>query len=192
MKLPSLRSLTTLYKLDRPFARLANFAGIMLMGSITLGWAHFQMKSFITVESAGIDTHAIQWAAVAGITLVPLSFALLLRRHHWLFKVVTEGTIIKGQVQRIEVHTTRLPAEKHAPWTPRLSHTYSVIVAYECGGVTRQTRLKLPSLPGGDSLPEGAAVDLLVLPSTPGSPLLRQAFENWARNCGQGTRKKIP
>ena len=164
----------------------------MLIGSITLGWAHFQMKPFITVESAGIDTHAIQWAAVAGITLVLLSFALLLRRHHWLLKVVAEGTGIKGRVQRIDTHTTRLPAEKHAPWTPRLSHTYSIIVAYECGGVTRQTRLNLPSLPGGDSFTEGAEVDLLVLPSTPGSPLLRHAFLNWARNCEQVTRSKRP
>lgn len=191
MKLPSIRSLTTLYKLDRSFARLANVAGILLVASVTLGWAFFQMRSFVTVESAGIDTHGILSGAVGGLSLVLLSLALMLCRHHWLLKVVTEGTGIRGKVQRIDTHTTRLPAEKHTPWTPRISHTYSIIVAYECGGTIRQARLNLPSLPGGP-FTEGSEVDLLIHESAPGKPLLRHAFLNWARNCEQATRRKRP
>lgn len=187
MNLPSLRSLTSLYTLDRPFARLANFTGIVLVGSVALGWVSHQMKAFVTNESAGIDTHALQWAAVAGMALVALGLVLLFRRYHWILQVVSHGTTIKGVVQQIVVSTTRLPAEKHAPWTPRLSHTYFAVVAYDCGGVTRQARLKLPS---GTTISEGAEVDLMILPRTPSQPLLRTVFQNWARTCRPSGRSR--
>ena len=178
MALPSLRSLTSLYSLDRPFARIANFTGTVLVASVTLGWVSYQMKGIVTDESAGIDTHALQWASVAGGALVVMGLALLLRRYHWILQVVAHGTVIKGVVQKIDIHTTRLPAEKHAPWTPRLSHMHFAVVSYDCGGITRQTRLKLPA---GATATEGSEVDLMILLRTPSQPLLRHAFTNWAR-----------
>lgn len=178
MELPPLRSLTSLYTLDRPFARIANATGTVLVASVTVAWVAHQMKKFVTDESAGISTHALQWASVAGLTLVVLGLALLLRRYHWIHQVVTHGTVIKGIVQQIAVRTTRLPAEKHAPWTPRLSHTHLAVVTYETGGITRQARLKLPA---GAAVTEGAEVELLILPRFPGQPLLRTVFQNWAR-----------
>lgn len=178
MSLPSLRSLTSLYSLDRPFARIANFTGTVLVASVTLGWVSYQMKGIVTNELAGIDTHALQWASVAGVSLVLMGLALLLRRYHWILQVVSCGTVIKGVVQKIDVHTTRLPAEKHAPWTPRLSHMHFAVVAYDCGGITRQARLKLPA---GATATEGSEVDLLILPRTPSQPLLRNVFQNWVR-----------
>lgn len=127
------------------------------------------------------------WAAVAGLALVVLGLVLLLRRYHWIHQVVTHGDTIKGIVQKIDVSTTRLPAEKHAPWTPRLSHTYFAIVAYDSSGGTRQARLKLPA---GAAITEGAEVDLMVLPRTPSAPLLRNVFQNWARTHGSSGRSR--
>ena len=187
MNLPPLRSLTSLYNLDRPFARLAQVTGVLLVASVTVGWVSRQMKAAITDPSAGIDPSALTWAAAVGLALVVLGLVLLLRRHHWIQHVVTHGDAIKGVVQKIDVHTTRLPAEKHAPWTPRLSHTHYAVVAYDCGGVTRQARLKLPA---GASITEGAEVDLLVLPRNPGQPLLRNVFQNWARTHGSRGRSR--
>ena len=112
------------------------------------------------------------------MALVVLGLALLLRRYHWILQVVSHGIATKGVVQKIDVSTTRLPAEKHAPWTPRLSHIYFAVVAYDCGGVTRQARLKLPS---GTAITEGAEIDLMILPSASTKPLLRNIFQNWAR-----------
>jgi len=143
------------------------------------------MKGFVTDESAGIDTHALLWASGAGVVLVVIGLALLLRRYRWILQVLSHGTVIKGVVQKIDLHTTRLPAEKHAPWTPRLSHTYFAVVAYDFGGVTRQARLKLPASTAGT---EGSEVDLMVLPRTPGQPLLRNAFQNWARTAHRSGR----
>lgn len=184
---PSLRSLTSLYNLDRPFARLANVTGVLLVASVTVGWVSRQMKASITDPSAGIDTSALSWAAATGLALAVLGLALLLRRHRWIQQVVTHGDSIKGIVQKIDIHTTRLPAEKHAPWSPRLSHTYYAIVAYDSGGGTRQARLKLPA---GAAITEGAEVDLLILPRTPGQPLLRNVFQNWARTHGSSRRSR--
>ncbi|MBL9146505.1 MAG: hypothetical protein JNM99_22685 [Verrucomicrobiaceae bacterium] len=185
MSLPSLRSLTSLYTLDRPFARIANVTGIVLVVSVTLGWVSHQMKGFVTDESAGIDTHALTWASGAGVVLMVLGLVLMLRRYHWIHQVVSHGTVIKGVLQKIDVHTTRLPAEKHAPWTPRLSHTYYAVVSYDCGGVTRQARLKLPA---GATMTEGAEIDLMILPRTPSQPLLRAVFQNWARTAARSGR----
>lgn len=181
MSLPALRSLTSLYTLDRSFARIANVTGIVLVGCVTLGWVSHQVKG----ESAGIDTHALQWASVAGVVLVVLGLALMLRRYHWILQVVSHGIVIKGVVQKIDVRTTRLPAEKHAPWTPRLSHTHYAVVAYDCGGITRQARLKLPA---GASITEGSEVDLMILPRTPSQPLLRNVFQNWTRTASRSGR----
>ena len=192
MNLASLRSLTALYRLDRPFARLANIAGIAFVFSITLAWASLQMGMWATSESAGIDKHALTAALVAGFVLVLLALALLLRRHHWILQVVSKGITIKGVIQKIDISTTRLPAEEHAPWSPRLIHTHYAVVAYESDGVTKKARLKLPTLPRDTAITPGAEVELLVLPRSPGSPLLRHIFQNWARTHAPQARKEKP
>lgn len=127
---------------------------------------------------------------MAGLGLVVLGMALLLRRYHWIHQVGPHGETIKGVVQKIAVSTNRLPAEKHAPWTPRLSHTCFAVVAYDCGGVTRQARLKLPSLPSSTTITVGAEIDLLIVPGAPTQPLLRNIFQNWARAHGQSRRSR--
>jgi len=190
MNLPSLRSFTSLCTLDRTFAHLAKVTGVLLVVSVTFAWMSLQTKAIVTDESAGIDTLALTWAAVIALALVGLGLFLLLRRYHWIHHVVAHGTPIKGVVQKIDVSTSRLPAEKHAPWTPRLSHTYFAVVTYDCGGVARKARLKLPSLPSNTTIIEGAEIDLLLLPSHPKSPLLRNIFQNWSR--AQGSSERLP
>ena len=90
---------------------------------------------------------------------------LLIYRYRWIRRVVTHGTVIPGIVQQIIVRTSRLPAEQHDPWSPRLSHTHFAVVAYEAGGVARQARLKLPA---GAAIREGGEVELLVMADAPG------------------------
>ncbi|MBL9153257.1 MAG: hypothetical protein JNK37_12260 [Verrucomicrobiales bacterium] len=178
MKLPSLRALTALYHLDQPFARIAKVTGVLLVASVTVGWVALQMDALVTDETAGIDTGALRWATAAGHALVGLGLGLLILRYRWIRRAVTHGKVIQGIVQQIIVRTSRLPAEKHAPWTPRLSHTHFAVVAYEAGGVTRQVRLKLPA---GATVSESGEVELLVLPDAPGRALLRNGFQSWAR-----------
>ncbi len=179
MKLPSIRSITTLYNLDRPFARITHFTGIVLVFTVSLWWFSRQMKTMVIAEEPGIDTQVLTWASAVGFGTVMLGLFLLLRRYHWINKVVSHGITIKGLIKKIDVRTTRLPPEKHAPWTPRLLHSYHAVVVYDCCGVSRQTRLKLPSLSDGTMITEGAEVDLIVLESASSKPLLRTIFQNW-------------
>lgn len=184
MKLPSVRSLMTLYNLDRPFARVANFTGVVLVCTVTLGWVSSRTRAFVGGGSPGIDTRVLQWAPAAGAAVLVLGLVLLLRRFNWIHQVVSRGITIKGVVEEIKVRTTRLPAEKHAPWTPRLLHTRYAVVAYDCRGARKRARLKLPSLARATAITEGAEVELMVLESAPGKPLLREVFQNWARMHG--------
>lgn len=180
MKPPSIRSVTTLYGLDRPFARISNFIGIVLVITVTLGWFSSQIKAVVGAENPGIETQVLTWVPAAGLGTIVLALCLLLRRYNWINNILSHGVTIKGVIKKIDVKTSRLPAEKHAPWTPRLLHSYDAVIDYDCGGVGRRVRLKLPSLSVGTTIAEGAEVDLIVLETAPSKPLLRTIFQNWA------------
>jgi hypothetical protein len=175
---PSIPSLKSLYWRDFTIRRAANVAGFMLIAAFGIRWVSQPMpNAVVKVELSPPEEFVMKWGFPIGLALVALAVLVLMWRYQWLKQALSRGTAIKGVVDDVDVYATE---NKHSDTTPAFQRSYTrsyyARIRYTMRGVERKVRLKLPNSAGTYKIAKGGDVDLLVLESAPGRPLIREVY----------------
>jgi hypothetical protein len=111
--------------------------------------------------------------AVAALALVAASWRYLQVR-----KIFTEGTLIRGVVEDLEVETWQTSAnmdQSHGS-NSRTERSHYATIRYTARGLERKVRQKLPNSGFTFGLKKGGEVELMVTDSQPERPFIRAVY----------------
>ncbi len=169
---PSLPGLVRLYRHDLIIERAAKVAGFGVLVAVGMYWVSQPVSSPPPPIDNSFDVAMAKLASLGGIVMSGLALLILLWRWMRVRKILTEGTVIKGLVEDIDVVVTA--------WTSSDSHTlkhkarrsYYAILRYTAQGEERKVRLKMPNSGFVYGLAKGQETDLMVHDSMPEKPLI--------------------
>lgn len=172
---PSLPGLISLYWRDFTikYAVHAGAMGLLLAGGIQ--WAS-QPVSPAQPPVPSLEAALADKVSLGALVLATLAMIVLVRRYQWVRKVLSQGKIVKGTVEEIDVYSRRTDDHTHTSRKPTYTHAYYVTVRYPTFRGERKVRLKLPNSGFVYGITEGGETDLIVLESAPDKPLLRAVY----------------
>ena len=171
VKVPGLRSL---FWNDVFFKRAVHLGGFGLMVAAGFWWLSQP------VPNAPVPVDVSLEKKVPPIALGVAALGLLLAAWRFLRvkKVFTEGTLIRGVVEDLNVETWQTSAnvdQSHGSRS-RTERSYYATLRYTALGVERTVRQKLPNSGFTFGLMKGGEVELMVLDSQPEKPFIRPVY----------------
>lgn len=174
---PTIPALGDLYFSDRTLGRAGRTFGFCLFSAIMIRWATQPMPNAVPIEKSPFEI----WLPVMGpsIALVVAALALLifLRRHSWIKRVLSEGRIIQGTVEKLDTYERE---SSHSDTTPAFqrgkTRSYYATVSYLWQGQSRKVRFSLPLSASNYKIFKGKETELVLLDSAPKKPLLRALY----------------
>ena len=174
---PSIPNLQTLYWRDISINRAARTVGFSLFVAAGIKWATQPVASVVKVENSPLEIWVAVWGPTVALVVAALGLIFLVRRYLWVKKVLSEGDVIKGTVQEVDIYSREASHSSNAPAFQRsMIRTYYATICYTWQGVDKKVRFKLPNSPGTYGIAKNGDVDLLALESAPGKPLIRQLY----------------
>lgn len=172
--LPSLKSL---YYIDSTIGRAGFTTLFALVAAAGFYWISQPVPSAVKVENSPLEEWVMQWGPAVALTVAALALLILVRRHAWLKKILTQGTPIKGTVEDVTIYEREAPKSENSPaFKTTKIRTYYTVIRYAWKGVENQVRFKLPFSPSTYQITKGGEVDLLILESNPKKPVIRKVY----------------
>jgi hypothetical protein len=172
--LPSLKSL---YYIDSTIGRAGFTTLFALVAAAGIYWVAQPVPSAVKVELSPLETWVMQWGPAVALGVASLALLILVRRHAWLKKILTQGTPIKGTVEDVTIYEREAPKSENSPaFKTTKIRTYYSVIRYAWKGVETQVRFKLPFSPSTYQISKGGEVDLLILESNPKKPVIRKVY----------------
>lgn len=169
---PSIPSLIALYWRDATIKRAGDTVGFMLLAAAGFHW-------FAPPESPppGVDL-SFEIAMSKWVPLIAVvALIVLVRRHRWVTAVLTHGIVIKGIIENVDVYAREARHRETTPAFQRvIIRSYYATIRYTWQGIDKQVCLKLPSSPSVYGAFKGRELDLMILESAPGKPLIRAVY----------------
>jgi hypothetical protein len=175
--LPFLPSLSTLYWNDRAFGRWAKAFCFSLVVAAGMWWATRPMPNAIVTENTAFDAEVGKMVPPIAIAVAVVALVLLILRYLVVKKTFTQGTVIKGLVEDIEVYSREQDTDRSPGQGRSYVRTYWATLVYTFGGKERRVTLKLPNSGFTFGLMKGGETDLVVLESRPDKPLIRSVYQ---------------
>ncbi|MCX6854526.1 MAG: hypothetical protein NTV80_06430 [Verrucomicrobia bacterium] len=174
---PSIPSLKSLYYRDFTIQRAVQTIGFSLFAAAGIQWATQPVPSVVKVVQSPFEIFAAQWGPLIGVVVAALAVMVLVRRYFWVKSVLCRGAIIKGIVEDVDIYSREASHSDNAPAFQRsYIRSYYVIIRFAAHGVDMKKRFKLPHSPSTYKIIKGHEIDLLVLDSAPGKPLIREVY----------------
>ena len=172
--LPSFKSL---YYIDSTIGRAGFTTLFALVAAAGFYWVSQPVNAMVKVENSPLEEWVMQWGPAAALGVAALALLILVRRHAWLKKILTQGTPIKGTVEDVTIYEREAPKSKNAPaFGGAKIRTYYTTIRYTWQGKENQVRFKLPFSPSTYQITKGGEVDLLILESNPKKPVIRKVY----------------
>ena len=172
--MPSLKSL---YYRDFTIQRAIKTLLFFLFAAGGIKWATQPVESVVKVELSPMEIWIAQWGPIVAICIAVLALVVMVRRHHWIKKVLSMGTRIKGTLESTDVYKRENSHSDNAPAFERsYTRTYYVTISYAWKGVEKRIRCRLPNSPFTYQITKDDGVDLMVLDSAQDRPLIRNVY----------------
>jgi hypothetical protein len=169
---PFFPGLVLLYRHDLIIRRTANVAGFGVLVAVGMYWVSQPVSSLPTPIDNSFDVAMMKVASLGGIVMSGLALLILLWRWMRLRRILTEGIVIKGLVEDIDVVATRWRNSNSHSLKQQSRHSYFAILRYTAQGEERKVRLKMPSSGFVYGLAKGQETDLMIHDSMPDKPLI--------------------
>lgn len=175
---PAVPGLKLLFLDDFIFGRAVRIGVFALLAGFGIHWASQpQPNAVVKVEHSPLEVVVMQWSIPAGLVIAAIAVLIAVRRRLWIKKVITEGVVITGMVEAVDVSSRTASHSENTPAFQRpVIRTYWASITYSFLGKQRKFRRRLPNSPGTYSLVKGREVELLIHESAPGSPLIHAIY----------------
>lgn len=172
-----------IYWNDSVFGRAARITAFSLIAGFGIHWASQpQPNAVVKVENSPLELFVMQWAIPLGLAFAAVALFIATNRYLWIKKVITQGSTVKGIVEKFDEYTREAP---HSDTTPAFQRpkirTYYVTIRYSFRGEERKLYQKLPNSPGTFQISKEKEVDLLIHDSSPQSPLISAVYRDPSR-----------
>lgn len=171
----SVPGLSKLYWCDLTFRRAVTACGFGLLVAAGIWWLAPVSSPDPSVDLS-FEIAMGKWVPPVGLMLSAVGMLVLAWRRRLVKKILTEGTIIKGVVEKLESHATRTNDDDHAGVKPIYRHSWWATVRYMAGGREWRVTLRLPGSGFSYGLAKDGETELSVLDSKPGKPLIRAVY----------------
>lgn len=104
-----------------------------------------------------------------------LAVIVLAWRYRTVKKILTNGSIITGTVEDLEVYSHRTNSDSSTS-RPSYSRSYYATVRYAIHGTEKTVCLKIPNSGYTFGLVKGRETELIVLDELPNKPLIRSVY----------------
>ena len=170
-------SLRTLYFCDRTLGRALRTAPFCLFATFMIRWATQPVPTAVKIEKSPFDIWLAAYGPTVALVASVLASIIAVHRYLWVKRVLTEGSIIQGTVEELDVYEREA---SHSDTTPAFQRstirTYYATIRYQWQGGTRQVRCWLPLSGSNYKIFKGKETDLILLDSSPKKPLLRALY----------------
>lgn len=173
---PALPSLSTLYWNDRAFGRWVKAFGFSLVVAGGMWWATRPVPGALVTENTAFDAELGKAVPPIALAVAVLALVLLVWRYLVVKKTFTQGTIVKGVVEDIEVYSREQDADRTHGQKRSYVRTYWATLVYNFAGKERRVKVRLPNSGFTFGLAKGHETDLVVLESRPDKPLIRSVY----------------
>lgn len=169
---PSVPGLVSLYWHDLIIRRAADVAGFGVLVAVGMYWVSQPVSAPPPPIDNSFDVALAKLASLGGIVMSGLALLILFWRWMRVRRILTEGTVIKGLVEDIDVVVTTWTNRDSHSLTRRTRSSYYAILRYTAQGEERKVRLKMPNSGFVYGLAKGQETDLMVHDSMPDKPLI--------------------
>ncbi len=174
---PAIPSLMSLYYIDSTIGRAGFTTLFALVAGAGFYWVSQPVNAVVKIENSPLEEWVMQWGPAVALGVAALALLILVRRHAWLKKILTQGTPIKGTVEDVTIYEREAPKSENSPaFKTTKIRTYYTVIRYAWKGVETQVRFKLPFSPSTYQITKGGEVDLLILESNPKKPVVRKVY----------------
>ncbi len=168
------------YWCDFLFQLACNATVIALVVGLMIQWFKPPTPTDPTIYVSPPEAFVAEWGSTVAWVIAGLALIAVIRRYRWVKKILSEGTLIKGRVMKVEVReydaNAMLDLDEQRLRGPRIMQNYYAEVRYTAGGGEWQGTIGMTLPPHLLKVIAGEEVDLLVLDSSPQRPLLREAY----------------
>ncbi len=169
---PSVPGLVSLYRHDLIIRQAANVAGFGVVVAVGMYWVSLPVSSPPPPIDNSFDVALAKLGSQVGIVMFGLALLMLLWRWLRVRRILTEGTVVKGLVEDIDVVVTTSTSSDGHSLNRQTRRSYYAILHYTAQGEERKVRLKMPSAGFVYGLAKGQETDLMVHDSMPDQPLI--------------------
>lgn len=171
----SIPSLSSLYWSDVTIRRSfsAMTTGLMVAAGM---WLMLQpVPNALPQAEPPIEVVYAPYVEVGALVFAGLAGLVLLRRYLFVKEVLRHGNTIYGIVDKTDVYDTNMHSDSNTIKTMP-TYAYYVTVRYEVQGAEYKVCFKLMHSPSTYGLKKDGDVELIVLDSAPGNPLIRSVL----------------
>jgi hypothetical protein len=167
----------TLYYCDRTFSRALRTFGFCLFATFMIRWATQPVPSAVDIVKSPFDIWMAELGPPVALVVAVLALIVTVRRYFWVRKIISEGTIIQGTVEDLDIYEREA---SHSDTTPAFERpkirTYYATIRFNWRGADHQVRYWLPYGASTYKIFKGKETDLILLDSAPKKALLRSLY----------------
>lgn len=134
------------------------------------------MPNAIVTENTAFDAEIGKMVPPIAIAVAVVALVLLILRYLTVKRTFTQGTIIKGLVEDLEVYSREQDTDRSPGQKRSYVRTYWAILVYTFAGKERRVKLKLPNSGFTFGLAKGRETELVLLESRPDKPFIRSVY----------------
>jgi hypothetical protein len=169
-------NLIALYWRDATIKRAGDTVGFMLLVAAGFHWLA-PPESPLPGVDLSFEIAMSKWVPAGALLIVVVALIVLVRRHRWVTAVLTHGIVSKGIIEDVNLYAREARQRETTPAFQRvIIRSYYATIRYTWRGIDKQVCLKLPSSPSVYGAFKGRELDLMILESAPGKPLIRAVY----------------
>lgn len=147
-----------------------------LLLAVGIQWASQPVSPAQPPVAPSVEAALADKVSLGALVLAALALIVLLRRYLWVRKVLSQGDIVKGTVEEIDVYSRRTDNHTQTTFKPTYTHSYYVTVRFGMLAMEKKVRLKLPHSAFTYGMVKDGETDLIVHESAPEKPLLHAVY----------------
>jgi len=165
-----------LYHADRTIRGSLTLLVMPLLFAAGFYWVTQPIPGVEPIPGPSFEAEIAPYVPLVTGTLAAIGLLIFLRRYYFIRSVLSDGLVVKGMVEKMESTETQTNSSSSTTVKPIYRRTYFATVSYLVNNSPHTVCLRLPNSPSAHQVFEGRETELVVLPSTPGKPLLKAVY----------------
>lgn len=171
-------SLSTLYWNDRTFSGSLKLILFPLLFAAGFYWVTQPVPGVEPIPGPSFEAEIAPYVLPVAGSLAAIGLLILVRRYLFVRRVLTEGSVIKAKVEKMETVETRTDNDASTSYKHTYRRTYFATVSFTINGTPVTKCIRLPLSPSANQVLEGKDVELVVHPSSPTKPLIKSVYQD--------------